>query len=516
MAALAANVSSILKTVNTAHRSLRCCLALQKRYRYKKKWAVNLASKTNCELALDHFDAFYKPLFGRQWPSIRVSLLSLNKYAAIINNASDAEIWSQNLAELGTRDLIRDAAKTVHKTILKENAKNAPQTMIPEQDERNVILDVEPSSESDTTSLESKEAGLTESSSSGLSQTTMNKKQTEPEHHTSNMDVGYSEERKDLDGMGNILTPDAMYNSTDLQHFMPTQQVFSEREELRQAEFSQSTYQERPVSVSVLPGQHPSLPLSLRVMAFPRGDVSDFPMPKADAANLLNYYLLDGASILPVLALDLRPHDNVLDLCAAPGGKTLAMLQIIISQGGHLTSNDVSQSRLRRLKTVLKSYFPQDLLSEFATVTERTGLSFSNSVFSKVLVDVPCNTDRHVLLEDENNLFKPGRTKERLQMTTLQKDLLLAGIRSCKPGGSVVYSTCTLAAVQNDGVVQAAVEELWETSTIDVAVEDLSPLKEAFSSTFKFHSGTRLGQLVLPSLTSNFGPMYFCKLRRLQ
>lgn len=91
-----------------------------------------------------------------------------------------------------------------------------------------------------------------------------------------------------------------------------------------------------------------------------------------------------------------------------------------------------------------------------------------------------------------------------------------AGIKSCKPGGSVVYSTCTLAAAQNDGVVQAAAEELWETSNIDIAVEDLSPLRTAFAPVFKFHSAVRLGQLVLPTLTSNFGPMYFCKLKRLQ
>lgn len=91
-----------------------------------------------------------------------------------------------------------------------------------------------------------------------------------------------------------------------------------------------------------------------------------------------------------------------------------------------------------------------------------------------------------------------------------------AGIRSCKPGGSIVYSTCTLAAVQNDGVIQAAVEELWETSDVDVVVEDLKSIADTFASVFSFHSHTKFGQLVLPSLTSNFGPMYFCKLKRLR
>ena len=80
--------------------------------------AVNLPSKTPCELALEHFDAFYKLHFKHQWPSIRVSLLSLSKHAAIINNASDTEITSQTLAELGASDIIQDAAVLVHKASL--------------------------------------------------------------------------------------------------------------------------------------------------------------------------------------------------------------------------------------------------------------------------------------------------------------------------------------------------------------------------------------------------------------
>nr|KAG5706813.1 hypothetical protein BaRGS_004148 [Batillaria attramentaria] len=218
----------------------------------------------------------------------------------------------------------------------------------------------------------------------------------------------------------NVLTPDEALRSKDLQYFVPTEQVFSEKEQLLREELERSTFEERPISVSVLSGQTPGLPTALQVLTYPA-----------------DYYLLDAASILPVIALDLQPHDDVLDLCAAPGGKTLAMLQMIITQGGHLTSNDVSQARLRRLQTVLKSYLSPSLQSEFVTMKKWNGLGFSEPVYSKVLVDVPCSSDRHVLTEEDNNLFKPSRITERLQMTALQKDLLLAGIRSCKPGGAV-------------------------------------------------------------------------------
>ena len=80
----------------------------------------------------------------------------------------------------------------------------------------------------------------------------------------------------------------------------------------------------------------------------------------------------------------------------------------------------------------------------------------------------------------------------------------------------MIYSTCTIAPAHNDGVVQAAVEELWETSDIELAAVDLTLLRNAFSSAMEFYPNTRLGQLVIPSLSANYGPAYFCKLIRLK
>ena len=90
-----------------------------------------------------------------------------------------------------------------------------------------------------------------------------------------------------------------------------------------------------------------------------------------------------------------------------------------------------------------------------------------------------------------------------------------AGIKCCAPGGSVVYSTCTLSFAQNDGVIQQAIDDIWKSTNIDIVIEDLSPMVDSFKNTFNFYDGCRFGQLVIPSLSSNFGPMYFCKLNRL-
>lgn len=69
---------------------------------------------------------------------------------------------------------------------------------------------------------------------------------------------------------------------------------------------------------------------------------------------LPDYYLLDGGSILPVLALDLRPNDEVLDMCAAPGGKSLAVLQTFMP--GLLVANDIKPGRTARIQNVIDQY----------------------------------------------------------------------------------------------------------------------------------------------------------------
>ena len=82
------------------------------------------------------------------------------------------------------------------------------------------------------------------------------------------------------------------------------------------------------------------------------------PPPCCPYTKLLAYYPLDAASVLPVLALDVQPDDSVLDMCAAPGGKSLCVL-MHLSEKGSLTCNDVSPSRRQRLTRVIHAYLPK-------------------------------------------------------------------------------------------------------------------------------------------------------------
>ncbi|XP_010004989.1 PREDICTED: 5-methylcytosine rRNA methyltransferase NSUN4 [Chaetura pelagica] len=258
-----------------------------------------------------------------------------------------------------------------------------------------------------------------------------------------------------------------------------------------------------------------SLSSNIRCYTFPRGDITRFHPAWPDTLGLLSYYLMDAASLLPVLALNVQPGDFVLDLCAAPGGKTLALLQTGIC--GHLAANDVSVSRTKRLYQILQSYVPKEI-RETVSITSYDGRDWGQlegGTFHKVLVDVPCTTDRHSVMEEENNIFHKRRTKERQMLPMLQLQLLMAGILATKPGGEVVYSTCSLSPLQNEYVIERAVDVAETEFNISMDIQDLSHFRMLFQDTFSFFSDCRVGELVLPHLTANFGPMYFCKLRRL-
>lgn len=103
-----------------------------------------------------------------------------------------------------------------------------------------------------------------------------------------------------------------------------------------------------------------------------------------------------------------------------------------------------------------------------------------------------------------------------------------SAIRACKPGGIVVYSTCTLAPVQNEGVVERAIENLASppskkkqrqhhnnNPSIQCEIISTQSLEKHYAYFFQFHNKIRYGTLVLPHISNNFGPLYFCKIRRI-
>lgn len=89
-------------------------------------------------------------------------------------------------------------------------------------------------------------------------------------------------------------------------------------------------------------------------------------------------------------------------------------------------------------------------------------------------------------------------------------------INSCKTSGTVVYSTCSLSPIQNEGVVNTVLSA-FDSPKYDfkLSVEPLDAFKSQFSYFYKFSSTCKTGLLVVPDIGRNFGPLFICKIRKL-
>lgn len=89
-----------------------------------------------------------------------------------------------------------------------------------------------------------------------------------------------------------------------------------------------------------------------------------------------------------------------------------------------------------------------------------------------------------------------------------------AALQALKPGGSLVYSTCSLSPIQNDGVVHMSLAKLSVESPFEFAVQDLTQAFLPFRTMYQFSDTCQYGQLVVPFLPLNYGPMYISKITR--
>ncbi|MBK24847.1 MAG: RNA methyltransferase [Halobacteriovorax sp.] len=229
----------------------------------------------------------------------------------------------------------------------------------------------------------------------------------------------------------------------------------------------------------------------------PKGDmlwdgVLEAPSFERPSGEPLNYYLLDAASVLCARALKASPEHKVLDMCAAPGGKSLAIQ--FQRKEGELVSNELSRDRRTRLRRVLDDYIPKEL-QENIRVTgfdATTWCLHEKEAFDRILLDAPCSSERH-LLESPDKLvdWKGGRSK---RLSKLQYSLLASATQVLRPGGRIVYSTCSISPLENDKVV----ERLFKKRP-----EGLKLVKEELL----LGQQTEFGTIILPD-KDGWGPLY--------
>jgi len=163
------------------------------------------------------------------------------------------------------------------------------------------------------------------------------------------------------------------------------------------------------------------------------------------------YYIQDAASMLPGEMFSFGQNEPlVLDMAAAPGGKT-THLACKMGDRGLIIANDANRGRIPPLRTKL-----QDWGAMNAAIANYPGEQFGSwfpETFDKVLLDVPCSGES--LRTAERRKMQPVSDNERQALHRQQVDLLISAFRALKPGGEVIYATCSLAPEEDEAVLDA-------------------------------------------------------------
>nr|CAJ2479132.1 unnamed protein product [Leishmania braziliensis] len=260
--------------------------------------------------------------------------------------------------------------------------------------------------------------------------------------------------------------------------------------------------------------------------------------PPIDAFGIKAYYLLDYASAHVVEQLQVGAFDTVLDMCAAPGGKSIAIAQFL-SPDGALTCNETRADRCARLRRNLQEHVPVNYVP-WRTTQRDAQTWYDPQTFSRVLVDAPCSSERHLLQQSGGLPLSCREWSEEttVQLAALQRVLLQRAIETCCVGGRIVYSTCSISPLENDGVVGEALQRarckvriVKTSSSVTAAAEssvtpsttangagesDASCAGACVSPTpTVLGEATAYGRLLLPDTCHGWGPMFFCVLEKM-
>ncbi|MBP5161419.1 MAG: RsmB/NOP family class I SAM-dependent RNA methyltransferase [Spirochaetales bacterium] len=228
--------------------------------------------------------------------------------------------------------------------------------------------------------------------------------------------------------------------------------------------------------------------------------------PVSLSDKLIEPYYMDKASILAASMLPISENNSVLDMCAAPGGKTLS-IALRLNGKGRLISNDRSASRRNRLISVLDTCLSPELRS-VVKVTGHDSTTWSlheRDAYDRILLDAPCSSERHVLTDRKAlAIWSPNRPK---QLAIQQFAMLAAALDAAKDGAYILYSTCSICPLENEMIIeklQKKREGLFE----EVDLKDLHPELNDSAESLSH------GYIVLPDVQDGAGPLYFCLIRK--
>jgi 16S rRNA (cytosine967-C5)-methyltransferase len=161
----------------------------------------------------------------------------------------------------------------------------------------------------------------------------------------------------------------------------------------------------------------------------------------------------DESAIAAAVLLDPQPGERVLDQCAAPGGKTTHLAALMRNEG-RILATDVDRERLRRVE---ESCRRMGVSIVETCVLPRDAVDLPGETFDRILLDVPCSNTG--VLGKRPEVRWRLRPEDLVELPALQTQLLLSACKYLAPGGSLVYSTCSIEPEENRAVVDRVLQE---------------------------------------------------------
>ena len=161
------------------------------------------------------------------------------------------------------------------------------------------------------------------------------------------------------------------------------------------------------------------------------------------------YYIQEPSAMTTASLLPIEEGDVVLDLCAAPGGKSTE-LAARLNGSGLLITNDISNSRAKALLKNIEVFGVGNVL-----VTSEPPNTLANrfpAFFDKILIDAPCSGEG--MFRKQNNMTKAWESNGVDLFVGLQRSILKEAVTMLKPGGMIIYSTCTFSKEENEQSIE--------------------------------------------------------------
>jgi NOL1/NOP2/sun family putative RNA methylase len=217
-----------------------------------------------------------------------------------------------------------------------------------------------------------------------------------------------------------------------------------------------------------------SCPAVEAVSAYSVPDEQRRGLTESEACRKGEIYLQNPSSMIPPLVLDPRGGERVLDLAAAPGGKALQMAAMMGNQG-RLAAVEMARSRFFKMKEILSRHgarIAETYLKDGAGVWKNCP-----EAFDRVLLDAPCSGEGRFRAGERSSYAYWSLRKIR-EMARKQKRLMFSAVQCLKPGGVLVYATCTMAPEENELVLERILRRFGsalELEEIQLPIANLAP-----------------------------------------